>query len=243
MAPSGLASPPRPFVFRFGDEEIGLNLFTRREPPIELFAGVMGELGLELANAPSLLSLPLAPRAAHISRLRVRFLTATELGKTRAIAPSRRGGDESEQENPRPDATGLRPPRARGTHVPEETKMLLVPDGFSDEIPEFGVLARRIRDRISTLRSLYGAGPLDIDFRAFGKMADSIRLAHCELTRVDAERVSKRTGQRHSLGGFTGFAEYEGALAAFLPYLEAARYTGVGRQTVWGKGEIAVEEI
>jgi hypothetical protein len=30
-------------------------------------------------------------------------------------------------------------------------------------------------------------------------------------------------------------------MAEFLPYLEAARWTGVGRQTVWGKGEIAVE--
>ena len=30
-------------------------------------------------------------------------------------------------------------------------------------------------------------------------------------------------------------------VAEFLPYLEIARWTGVGRQTVWGKGEIAYE--
>ena len=35
---------------------------------------------------------------------------------------------------------------------------------------------------------------------------------------------------------------YRGDLAAFLPYLRAARWTGVGRQTVWGKGEIEVAE-
>jgi CRISPR/Cas system endoribonuclease Cas6 (RAMP superfamily) len=54
------------------------------------------------------------------------------------------------------------------------------------------------------------------------------------------ERKSGRTGQVHSLGGFTGEAEYEGALAEFVPWLRAARWVGVGRQTVWGKGEMRV---
>jgi hypothetical protein len=45
------------------------------------------------------------------------------------------------------------------------------------------------------------------------------------------------------LGGFTGWAEYEGELREFVPYLEAARWTGVGRQTVWGKGEIGIERL
>jgi hypothetical protein len=35
-----------------------------------------------------------------------------------------------------------------------------------------------------------------------------------------------------------GSAEYEGDLAEFVPYLRAARWAGVGRQTVWGNGEI-----
>jgi hypothetical protein len=43
------------------------------------------------------------------------------------------------------------------------------------------------------------------------------------------------------LGGFVGVAEYEGDLNEFFPYLEIARWTGVGRQTVWGKGEINCE--
>jgi hypothetical protein len=70
-----------------------------------------------------------------------------------------------------------------------------------------------------------------------------VSTTRCDLEYVDAERVSRRTGQRHSLGGFIGVAEYEGDLADFVPYLEAARWTGVGRQTVWGKGEIVWEEI
>jgi hypothetical protein len=109
------------------------------------------------------------------------------------------------------------------------------------EQPEFGILLARIRDRVSTLRELYGDGPLVIDFKAFGERARHVAMTRCELVPVAAERTSRATGQRHSLGGFTGVAEYEGDLAEFLPYLEIARWTGVGRQTVWGKGEIAYE--
>ena len=109
------------------------------------------------------------------------------------------------------------------------------------EQPEFGILLARIRDRVSTLRELYGDGPLAIDFKAFGERASRVPMTRCELVPVTAERTSRATGQSHSLGGFTGVAEYEGDLAEFLPYLEIARWTGVGRQTVWGKGEIAYE--
>lgn len=104
--------------------------------------------------------------------------------------------------------------------------------------PEFGVLAARVRDRLSTLRELYGDGPLPIDFRAFGERATRIQMTRCVLHRMDASRRSSRTGQTHSIGGFVGEADYEGDLTEFVPYLEAARWTGVGRQTVWGKGEI-----
>jgi len=111
------------------------------------------------------------------------------------------------------------------------------------EQPEFGILLARIRDRVSTLRELYGDGPLAIDFKAFGERASRVATTRCELVRVAAGRTSRATGQSHSLGGFTGVAEYEGDLAEFLPYLEIARWTGVGRQTVWGKGEIAYETL
>jgi len=109
--------------------------------------------------------------------------------------------------------------------------------------PEFGVLFGRIRDRLSTLRAFYGNGPLGIDFKSMGERASKIVMTRCEIAHVERERVSRRTGQRHSLGGFIGVAEYEGDLGEFIPYLEIARWTGVGRQTVWGKGEIVCETL
>jgi len=106
--------------------------------------------------------------------------------------------------------------------------------------PEFAILFARLRDRISTLRALYGAGPLEIDFRGLGERAATIRLTRSDVHWEKVERKSGHTGQVHPLGGFTGSAEYEGELAEFLPWLRAARWVGVGRQTVWGKGDVRV---
>ncbi len=107
--------------------------------------------------------------------------------------------------------------------------------------PEFAVLVARIRDRVSLLKARYGDGPLPLDFRGMAERARAVRMTRCEIQREEATRRSKGTGQIHSIGGFTGVAEYEGELTEFVPYLEAARWTGVGRQTVWGKGEIHCE--
>jgi hypothetical protein len=108
------------------------------------------------------------------------------------------------------------------------------------ERPEFPIVFARLRDRISTLRSLYGAGALDIDFKGLGERAARIELRRGDLAWEQVKRKSGRTGQVHPIGGFTGEAEYAGHLAEFLPWLRAARWVGVGRQTVWGKGDVRV---
>jgi hypothetical protein len=108
--------------------------------------------------------------------------------------------------------------------------------------PEFGILFARARDRVSTLRSLYGAGPLEIDFEALGERAAAVRMTHCQVRHFSTQRRSSRTGQSHAIGGFAGLAEYEGDLSEFLPILQAAQWTGVGRHAVWGNGEIRVQK-
>jgi CRISPR-associated endoribonuclease Cas6 len=121
-----------------------------------------------------------------------------------------------------------------------ETPTELKAGGQVIERPEFGVLASRVRDRISTLRALYDDGPLTIDFREFGERAEHIRMTRCNIHQVESSRRSARTGQIHSLGGFVGEADYEGDLTEFVPYLRVAQWIGVGRQTAWGKGALAV---
>jgi hypothetical protein len=73
-----------------------------------------------------------------------------------------------------------------------------------------------------------------------GERAALIQMRRCELQWEQVSRRSGRTGQVHSIGGFTGEAVYEGDLTEFLPWLKAARWVGVGRQTVWGKGDVRV---
>ena len=216
--PSGLRDWPRPFVFRAahldgkiidagGEFHFGMNFFDIRNPWLMSQLGAafaeLGQEGLgqgrgraeltafEPPAEPLVLCLDPAPDA--VSRLRVTFVTPTEL----------KGADG----------------------------------------PEFATLAARCRDRLSTLRELYDDGPLSIDFRDFGEKARHVRMTRYGITEVNRTRRSTRTGQQHPIGGFTGTAEYEGDLAMFLPYLKAAAWTGVGRQTVWGNGEINVEEL
>lgn len=121
-------------------------------------------------------------------------------------------------------------------HTPTEIK-----DGGSTlEEPSFHPLIERICERIRSLGALYQAWPGDWDCSPALESASHVRTTDWEWTRLDRARRSSRTGQRHGLGGFVGWAEFEGPVGASLPLLEIARWTGVGRQTVWGKGEIRV---
>jgi len=113
-------------------------------------------------------------------------------------------------------------------------------DGGLVTEPLFPILFARVRDRIATLQSLYGDKPFDSDFRAMAERAAAVRMTASSIRLVEATRRSSRTAQRHSIGGFTGSVSYAGPLSEFLPWLQAAVFTGVGRQTTWGKGEIRV---
>ena len=206
--PSGLADPPRPFVFRAahlngqtiarGDEfHFDAHLFdTQADFERDFIAAFAVWQRAEVISAERQpVSIEFAGLMESAARVRVTFVTPTELK-----------------------------PAVR---------------------PEFRVLFARLRDRVSTLRALYGPGPLDIDFRALGERAARVALARCELTWHSTDRRSTRTGQTHPIGGFTGLAEYQAGydddLSEFLPYLRAGQWTGVGRQTVWGKGEICFQ--
>ncbi len=112
-----------------------------------------------------------------------------------------------------------------------------------DQPPDFATLMARLRDRIGSLRAFYGPGPLDLDFRAFLDEARAVRTVDGRISRAGGMRRSARTGQTHPLAGFTGFADYRGDFRRYLPFLEAAEFTCVGRQTVWGHGRIAVQPI
>jgi hypothetical protein len=235
--PSGLASWPRPFVFRAQDRgesriaegaefSFEVYLFDVRNPPIAYFVDsfvLASKEGLgRTRGRASLTSVDLLDAAGNATR---RLYSGEALDREHPLPPV------VVPLSPAPASIGrilvrfLTPTELKG-------------GGSLHEPPEFDLLLARARDRVSTLRSLYGAGPIDVDFKALGARAAAVRRTRTSLSRVSALRRSSKTGQVHPLEGFIGEIEYEGDLGEFLPYLQAARWTGVGRQTVWGKGAI-----
>jgi CRISPR-associated endoribonuclease Cas6 len=240
--PSGLRDSPRPFVFRAhhldgqtirpGERcHFDLHIFDARDPAVAYFVLAFAQLAKE---------------GLGTGRGRARLETVDQLQLDGAVAARIYEGATLVVRDPaEPLGLNLAPGNdpVRRVRVRYVTPTELKSGGGVSARPEFPALFGRIRDRISALRALYGPGPLEIDFRGMGERADRVRMECCEIRHVESARRSSKTGQTHPLGGFTGEAEYEGELAEFLPYLHAARWTGVGRQTVWGKGVIEVETI
>ena len=224
--PSGLFDWPRPFVFRAShldgkwiqageDFHFDLHVFLIADPALASFVLAFTELGRE----------GIGPR-----RGRAELISVTQIGSSAALAEA----------PPAPMTLSLSPIPAARIMVQFLTPTELKGEEGILRRPEFPVLFGRARDRVATLRSLYGEGPLSVDFRGMGERSRHVELAKWAWQEVPAERTSSRTGQTHSIGGFVGEAEYSGNLSEFLPYLKAAEWTGVGRQTVWGKGAIRV---
>jgi CRISPR-associated endoribonuclease Cas6 len=227
QAPSGLADWPRPFVLRVAHLD-GMSIAPGM--PFFLDAHVFDLHQPALEHFRAALTL-LAEKGLGPGRGRATLESVEQLDLDDASHPS--GPPSTVLLDPEP---GL----VEHVAVRFETPTELKSGGELVGRPEFPILMGRLRDRISTLRALYGAGPLDIDFRGMGERAADIRMTRCELSWEQLNRRSGRTGQVHSIGGFTGNVEYTGDLAEFLPWLRAARWVGVGRQTVWGKGDVRV---
>ena len=238
--PSGLHDWPRPFVFRAAHLDgvtiepgksfyFDVHIFDLKQPTIVYYVLAFAQVAKE----------GIGPR-----RGRAKLVRADQLGADGRPAARVYNGDTFVPNELLPpiqldlSAVGEAATKVRVRFVtPTELKhgQLLATR------PEFAALFGRIRDRLSTLRALYGSGPLAIDFKNMGERAALVKMTQCNLQFSEAERRSARTGERHPLGGFVGDTEYEGELGEFMPYLRAAKWVGIGRQTVWGKGVIEVK--
>jgi hypothetical protein len=239
-SPSGLSDWPRPFVFRAAHLDgrripahsqfhFDVNLFQLRDPAIAYFVLTFAQLAREglgpgraCATLTAVDQLDLAGCAVR------RLFDGQTLCGSGEVEPSSIELDAGTDPVHRIEVRFVTPTELKAGHQLAAR-------------PEFGILMGRIRDRLSTLSDLYGGGPLDMDFAGFGQRAARVVMTCCDLDQVHVTRLSSRTGQRHPLDGFAGVAGYEGALREFVPFLRAAAFTGVGRQTTWGKGEVAVD--
>jgi hypothetical protein len=230
--PSGLAEWPRPFVFRASHLDgvilprgdtfyFDVHVFDVNQPLLEYFVLAFGQLARD----------GLGP-----GRGTARLDSVWQLDP--AGRPHCRA---QESDGPLTLTLHADQPATSRVRVEFVTPTELKP--AESDRPEFRILFSRVRDRISTLRQLYGAGPLLIDFRQMAERAAAVQLTHFESKQVHVERRSSRTRQVHPIGGMIGTALYEGDLTEVLPFLRVAQWTGVGRQTVWGKGQIVAETL
>jgi hypothetical protein len=164
--PSGFRDPPRPFVFRVA----GLR------GPMEQF-----DVGLNLFDVE--LTAAVIAAMAEVARV--------GLGPTRRTFELRSDPEVLDHEfDLSPLTASVEKVNVRFV-TPTELK---VAGGMAPK-PDFEVLMSRIRDRVSNLRSLYGPGPLEIDFRGFAERAAKVSMLWFEMQQVDIMRHSSRTGR------------------------------------------------
>jgi CRISPR/Cas system endoribonuclease Cas6 (RAMP superfamily) len=122
------------------------------------------------------------------------------------------------------------------------TPTLWKADGLQARRPIFGVIAKRLRDRINALSYFYCGEGLDIDFKDFGEQEEKITTVADSTRWVESSRYSRRREVTHDLSGFVGEVTFEGELEMVLPYLKLGEYLHVGKNAVFGNGWYEIVE-
>jgi hypothetical protein len=121
------------------------------------------------------------------------------------------------------------------------TPMRLIEDGRLLKSPDFGVLFKRLLERLDELSVQFGGGtprPLD-EVRHLQTLADQVRLMDAQTEWIDVKSGSTRRGQPSWISGFVGEAVYSAPLdvwRSLLPWLIWGESTQVGRSVVKGNG-------
>lgn len=115
------------------------------------------------------------------------------------------------------------------------TPVILKDGGRFRQVPGFGAVVRRLRDRLAALSWFYGGMVPEMDFRSFARQADLVEIARSDIRYHQAERRS-RGRVRQGMGGFSGTVEYRGPLAPYVRLLLFGQYLHLGKATAFGYG-------
>jgi len=115
------------------------------------------------------------------------------------------------------------------------------------DCPPFGVILRRLRDRLSALCTFFGEPWRHPDFAAIGADADRVTLMDSQTVWLTRSRRSTRTGDAHEISGLVGHATYEfpdeATLAGLSPLLKIGELLHVGKHAPWGNGAVQVTRL
>lgn len=240
-----LREPPRPFVLSDPLPESDALPAGR---PVSLALTVVGEKHRLLPHfAATLRRLGEVGMGRQRARFKVESIHAVDAGdvpreeiwRDGASVVRPRGVPMTANDLTRPGDT-----EARRLRVRYRTPTSLRANGVPQERPSFGVLLRRIRDRVSALAVFYGDGPLDIDIEGIARKADGITTIAAVFRRASWRRTSARTKQKHPIEGVIGEAVYEGeGLGELMPLLRLGEVLHVGKHASFGNGRIDVEVL
>ncbi len=103
--------------------------------------------------------------------------------------------------------------------------------------PLFGILMKRLRDRLNALAYFYCGKALHMDFQSFGARAErDVELVHEDLDWVQEVRHSRSRDLDHRLKGWVGHVVYQGQFDEFWPLLWMGQYVHVGKAAAFGQG-------
>lgn len=113
--------------------------------------------------------------------------------------------------------------------------------------PPFGVIIRRLRDRLSSLSTFFGEGWSCPDFAAWGTLADEVTIVQSRTQWLTRQRHSTRTGHAHELSGLIGNTVYEfpdqATFDALTPLVKLGEVIHVGKHALWGNGAMRGGEV
>ncbi len=108
--------------------------------------------------------------------------------------------------------------------------------------PPFGVIVRRLRDRLSTLCTFFGEPWHCPDFAAWGTLADTVTTTDSHTVWLTRTRRSTRTGHAHEISGLVGQTTYEfpdrETFDTLAPLVRIGELIHIGKNAPWGNGGI-----
>ena len=122
-------------------------------------------------------------------------------------------------------------------HTPLRLKQANV---LQRDLPFHGLIRAALR-RISALETAYGQGEPPLDYRGLVHDAERVETEVSTLCWQDLKRYSNRQQQKVSLSGLAGTVVYRGDLNEFVPLLEYVSRVNLGKQTVFGLGQMTLE--
>lgn len=143
-------------------------------------------------------------------------------------------------------ADALVPPDRIGLNF--VTPMRLIDEERLVKAPDFGVLFKRLLERLDELNQQFGGGerraPQEV--QGLQTLANQVRLIEAQTQWVELQSSSSRSGRTTWLSGFVGPAVYAapfGVWRALLPWLLWGQVAQVGKDVVKGNGVFEVGKL